>query len=109
MTTALIARVRPEVAALALAMETKLQRYAHRGSWQADSLAHLFLRLTEEMRELEDAAAGPTDSTALLEAAADIANYAMIVCDNLGAITSESLPDLITIGPPRATRGSDCA
>lgn len=82
--------LRPEVLALALAMEDRLRAHEDKGDWKADGWPHLLDLLETKLGEL-DAACG--DLTRDREApvrvgicAADLANYAMMVADVAGGL-----------------------
>ena len=92
--------LRPEVRVFARAMEQKLRENEHKGGWQDETADWLLERLEEEVKELKAAAVRPLSASDLLDwnkrhaeyqtkvlrEAADVANFAMMVCDQLGAI-----------------------
>ncbi len=83
--------LRVEVLAFASLMEKKLRENDHKGGWQGEDKEYLLRRLTEEMGELERAAtAFVTPSRGWRDIvgseAADVANFAMMIADNCGAL-----------------------
>lgn len=103
---------RPQVAAFARLMEAKLREHDDRPGWQTDARRELFARLVEEAGEVDEA----LDRLAVLEGrrldsfedglrekaflldkarahvaeeAADVANFAMMIADVLGALDAE--------------------
>jgi len=72
---------RLEVHHFAQAMEVKLAKNDHKGGWAESNVKDLFQRLREEVDELERAIEGGNVYEITLEAA-DIANFAMMICDN---------------------------
>ena len=85
---------RPQVIAFALAMEAKLKARDERGvrGWSTAPNTHLLQRLRVEayelqeqcdLLELESPSAHPAK---VLEEAADVANFAMMIADNAGAL-----------------------
>jgi len=78
-------RWRPEVKAFADAMEAKLKANDHKGGWNncGTSMQYLFDRLLEETEELEVAV---HDKNSVLEEAADVANFAMMIADVAGEL-----------------------
>lgn len=107
--------LRPEVVAMAIAMERKLRDNDHKPGWKQDSAGALFERLKEEVGELGEVIApmaeavyrgwpdygrgGGTANWAAvtLGEAADVANFAMMIADVRGA-----LPVADTEETPRA-------
>lgn len=76
--------LRPVVRAFARAMEQELKANDHKGGWHDCDPAWLLGRLREETDELAGAvAAGGPD---VLAEAADVANYAMMIADRMGAL-----------------------
>ena len=93
--------VRPEVAAMALAMESRLQANEHKGGWRDETFVFLAARVEDELRELREAIAkyslakfygdGASNDEVVaredvLHEAADVANFAMMIADNCGAL-----------------------
>ena len=74
------ARWRPEVVWFADAMERKLRENDHKRHWTGMGMQYLSMRLTQERKELY-AAIASGDPTLVLDEAADIANFAMMVAD----------------------------
>jgi NTP pyrophosphatase (non-canonical NTP hydrolase) len=92
--------VRPEVAAFALAMERKLRENDWKGGWQNDAPEALLERLYDEAQELSiaqvqlevralespDPAHAASNRRRVLDEAADVANFALMVADVCGAL-----------------------
>ena len=75
-------RWRPEVMALADAMEAKLKANDHKRHWRYLGMQTLSMRLTQEREELRRAVeAGDPDE--VLREAADVANFAMMIADTV--------------------------
>ena len=75
--------VRPEVVLYSLAMEAKLRANDHKGHWASaggEDLSWFVEKLRGEVEELEEALAigAPLD---VLEEAADVGNFAMMIAD----------------------------
>lgn len=82
-------QLRPAVQAFAEAMERKLRKNEHKGGWKDCTWDWLYSRMTDEMCELARAArAADHDGSkrGLLEEAADVANFAMMIADVCGAL-----------------------
>jgi NTP pyrophosphatase (non-canonical NTP hydrolase) len=75
-----VAELRAEVEWFATAMERKLRANDHKRHWHNLSMQHLSARLTQERKELY-AAIASHDADKVLEEAADVANFAMMVAD----------------------------
>lgn len=89
--------VRPVVAAFALAMEERLRANDHKGGWEQDSAISLLGRIFEETIELKRAVAGEGGdkrewATRIRREAADVANFAMMIADNDGALMAAHPP-----------------
>jgi hypothetical protein len=108
---ALLEGLRPQVVAFAHLMESKLRENDHKGGWEHCDLDWLLKRLKEEAEEI----AGPLPlvhdlsrsrverkelARAIGREAADVANFAMMIADNVGALAA--LPS----APPKTTKGS---
>lgn len=78
--------IRPEVAAFAQAMELKLRENEHKGGWKNCDIFYLFSRLAEETAELKHAVIDRYPKTSVLDEAADVANFAMMIADVCGAL-----------------------
>lgn len=79
--------LRPEVKAFALAMETVLRSNDYKGGWKDSGQEYLRSRLNEERIELtEMVLLRPDDKVSILVEAADVANFAMMVADVMGAL-----------------------
>lgn len=83
---------RPEVVRFAAAMERKLEANDHKRGWKHCETLYLMRRLRNEVGELavlvNAARRGEAhvDRDAILSEAADVANFAMMVADVLGAL-----------------------
>jgi NTP pyrophosphatase (non-canonical NTP hydrolase) len=75
--------VRPEVARFALLMEAKLRANDHKRHWRYVPLQYLSMRLTQERKELAGAIQTRTDVGG---ECADVANFAMMIADKVGAL-----------------------
>jgi len=84
-------RLRPEVAAFALMMEDRLRAHDHKSGWHRCAVGHLFGRLLDEAAELHHAIDGDFGVGDSDEEAADVANFAMMICDNLGGLDVDAL------------------
>lgn len=74
---------RPSVKWFAEQMERKLSANDHKGQWQSCDAMWLLRRLKEETTELEEALLqAKFDAHELINEAADIANFAMMIADN---------------------------
>tara|TARA_B100000700_G_scaffold331737_1_gene467778 strand:+ start:11214 stop:11471 length:258 start_codon:yes stop_codon:yes gene_type:complete len=74
---------RHEINVFAEAMELKLRRNDHKGGWEETDLDTLFIRLREEVDELQEAIERENPFEVLFEAA-DVANFAMMIAWNVG-------------------------
>lgn len=85
---------RPVVMRFAEAMERELRENDHKGGWDDESWRQLLPRLKEESNELRDMLrGGPSKwltyanfAECILSEAADIANFAMMIADVVGAL-----------------------
>lgn len=73
---------RKEVTDFAKKMEAKLVQNDFKGGWEKCSTHYLIQQLREELRELEDAYSNSNKQN-IEEEAIDIANFAMMISDNL--------------------------
>lgn len=73
--------MRAQVLWFAEQQEKKLALNDHKGSWELESLGYLLERLEDELRELLRACAHG-DYRDVIEEAADVANFAMMVADH---------------------------
>ena len=73
-------RWRPEVTNFADAMEAKLRKNDYKGHWHYTGLQYLSMRLTQEREELRRAVDRGNPEEVLNEAA-DVANFAMMIAD----------------------------
>jgi NTP pyrophosphatase (non-canonical NTP hydrolase) len=77
-------------------MEAKLEENRHKGDregWQRDHARALFIRLQEELKELELAIDRPVElrrSHEIRSEAADVANFAMMIADVAGGLEPDS-------------------
>ena len=70
-------QLRPEVQAFAQLMEQQLRKNDHKPGWSGDSVYSLYARLIDEQFELSNAIRDDPDS--VLNEAADLANFAMMI------------------------------
>src|SRR3990167_7929067 len=95
--------MRPEVRAFAAAMEKKLRVNDHRPHWRGCDHRYLYGRLLEEVEELRVAAlrwvddqakiqSDPAAPARVLDEAADVGNFAMMVADVCGALDAVGAP-----------------
>lgn len=100
--------LRPEVEAFAQAMERKLLANDHKGGWRCDDPHALLDRLHDEAAELDNIRhlmhacvirraeypVGQGDpsihAARVLDEAADVANFAMMIADVCGALRTET-------------------
>lgn len=75
---------RNAVLRFAEAMELRLRANAAKGGWHNEPITWLFLRMREELGELEGALCR-YDHDAVRQECADVANFAMMICENLAA------------------------
>ena len=90
--------MRRQVRAFAEAMEAKLRKNDHKGGWEVEAFGYLLKRLRQETGELERRLKRygkwrllTTGELRALEVeigreAADVANFAMMIADNCGAL-----------------------
>jgi hypothetical protein len=78
-------RMRGEVLKFAVEMEKKLDKNEHKGAWEETSSWWLMRRLVDEVEELREQLriGGPME---VVEEAADVANFAMMIADNSGGL-----------------------
>lgn len=69
----------PPLAWFANAMQKELDNNSHKGGWSSMSQQWLLRRLRQETKELERAIAKGKN---VVEEAADVANFAMMIADN---------------------------
>jgi NTP pyrophosphatase (non-canonical NTP hydrolase) len=86
------ALVRPEVRAFALAMEERLKANDHKGGWKDCDPNYCLNRLYEEASELVGAilTVREVGREAILQEAADVANFAMMLADVCAALGEET-------------------
>lgn len=63
-------------------MSNKLQGNRHKGSWSGEELSWLLYRLKEEVEELAVEVLKHPDPIYIIEEAADVANFAMMIACN---------------------------
>lgn len=73
---------RSEVLWFANRMEEKLRANDARGGWNRDATTHLMLRMYTQFADLKEAVE-KQDHKAAISEAADIANFAMMIADNI--------------------------
>ncbi len=88
-----VLKLRPSVQRFAQAMEAKLRENDFKGGWSADTVESLVHRLDDEVKELKEALGlacdscgtggshSPDSPSAILEEAADVANFAMMISE----------------------------
>jgi len=72
--------MRPQLAWFANEMEQQLEANDHKSGWQYSTLKQLLRRLKQEVGELERAI--EKGKPLVVEEAADVANFAMMIADN---------------------------
>lgn len=77
-----------DLAIFAEAMKQKLSENEHKGYWDKLSLLELLYLLSNEVEELTDAIL-VKDSVEVMREAADVGNFAMMICTNAGRIQKE--------------------
>ena len=82
--------LREEVYHFAMIMEGRLQEHEDRGGWRDEPLDYLFKRLVEEMGELSAALLGHKDKEKMIRECADVANFAMMIADDLRHASARS-------------------
>lgn len=75
-----MAPLRPQLATFAAAMEATLKANDHKGGWSSMTEQWLWLRLADEVRELEVETRKP-DAIRMMREAVDVANFAMMIYD----------------------------
>lgn len=85
-------RVRPAVRDFALEMERKLARHDNRPGWEHEEGRWLLSRLMDEAVELSDALR-KGDIATIVDEAADVANFAMMIADNAGLRAARRLAE----------------
>lgn len=74
-------KIRSDVNLFKEAMEEKLEQNSHKGDWTGIPFEYLMQRLFEETDELAEAIAWG-DMEAVMKEAADVGNFAMMICSN---------------------------
>jgi hypothetical protein len=75
--------VRPEVEAFSLEMEHVLCLNDRKGGWQDSALSYLLLRMREQLCVLSRAISSESPALVVRREAADVANFAMMLWDNV--------------------------
>lgn len=75
-------RPRPEIETFAAAMERKLRAHDHKPHWSEAEIAYLLRRLSQELGELRRAIRDWSSVDDVVDEAADVANFAMMIADN---------------------------
>ena len=94
--------MRKEVKAFAKAMERKLSENDRKRHWSGCDLQYLSMRLTQEKNELIKAVRRGDPIEKVLDEAADISNFLMMVVDNY-ARDPKPLSGISEIKPPIET------
>jgi NTP pyrophosphatase (non-canonical NTP hydrolase) len=87
-----LAQPRPEVRAFALLMEAELAKHDDRPGWKNEDIDGLAECLDEEVRELTVARLANADAETIGQEAADVANFAMMIADVVGALPAAASP-----------------
>jgi len=74
--------LRTQVEWFAKRMENKLAANDHKGGWQGEPVYYFLERIDQELNELQDALMSG-DKTEAINECVDIANFAMMLADNL--------------------------
>lgn len=85
-------RFRPEVRAIAEAMEFRLRKNEWKGGWGSMTASELFKRLGQEIVELRRETKRkphPSQKDYIQHEAADVANFAMMIADVCGALAKK--------------------
>ena len=81
---------RKSILLFAMQMESKLRVREEKGCWSSINISTLFTYLKGEVEELEEAVKrDPMLKTEIVDECADIANYAMMIFDNIAQLTKE--------------------
>lgn len=100
--------LRPEVQRFAIVMERVLRHNDHKGGWRYTDARTLLLRTYVEMGELHKAMLNSDFSAPdvmILREAADVANFCMMIADNLGGLAL--VRDEVPAHPPHALTASE--
>lgn len=81
-----IITLRPEVRWFAEQMELKLRANDHKPGWKDDAVVDLLTRLEEELAELREAIDESEPAQRVIEEAADVANFCLMISDNAQAV-----------------------
>lgn len=81
---------REEVRAFAVVMERKLRQHDDLDGWQGVDRWALAAMLAEHVAKLDLALVQHRDPVAIAEAAADCANYAMMIADVVGGLAADT-------------------
>jgi chromosome segregation ATPase len=81
--------LRPEVQAMAVAMEQRLKANDHKGGWKHEPVNWLMSRLLAKADDLDEATwPGNLTPEGVWMMAADVCNYAMMIADVCGALSA---------------------
>jgi len=75
--------IEADIATFTAAMRQKLEENSHKGYWDKMTLLELLYLLSNEVEELTDAIL-IKDSVEIMREAADVGNFAMMICANAG-------------------------
>jgi len=85
--------VRESVKMFAVLMEAKLRKNDYKSHWSKESFTYLFGRLDEEMKELNQAvSSAKTDYKRIADEAIDVANFLMMIVDNMEELRQAGEP-----------------
>lgn len=79
--------LRPELAAFAKAMESRLKENSHRGDWRTYNFYYLAARLTTNLGHMIRVFQADKPE-AILNSAADTADYALMISDLYGGLAA---------------------
>lgn len=81
--------VRDEVVWFASRMEAKLRKNDHKSHWSYLSVGQLRRRLAQEFAELKRAIDREASAAEIIDEAADVANFAMMIADHMKEAAEE--------------------
>jgi hypothetical protein len=91
-----IQKVREPVRWFAERMEQTLRANDYKGGWKHCSFKYLLHRMREELKELRLAIEAYSDEEIIIREAADVANFAMMVADNMRRKAGIAIPGINT-------------
>lgn len=94
-------KLRKSVSRFADWMEFRLRKNDHKLGWSGDQNLMLHLRLMEEARELRKAITENAPAMVIAHEAADVANFAMMIADNAGALKPDYPFTFGDLPPPK--------